>query len=110
MKHSDPFIQKIKHTLDQQTVDAETKRQLAQARQSALQPRTTFWRSNYAVPAMVMASVAVVAILVTRQLPDATPSFAPDSIDTFEILSSRDELELYENLDFYLWLEEQPLS
>jgi anti-sigma-K factor RskA len=110
MKHSDPLIQKIKHTLDQQTLDADTTRRLMQARQSALQPRTSFWSSNYAVPAMVMASVVAIAVLVTRQLPDETPSFAPDSIDTFEILSSRDDLELYENLDFYLWLEEQPLS
>jgi anti-sigma-K factor RskA len=110
MKHSDPLVQKIKHTLDQQTLDTDTTRQLAQARQKALQQSQPFWRMSYAVPAMVMASLMAIVVMINQQLPDQSPSFAADSIDTFEILSSKDELEMYENLEFYVWLDEQEID
>jgi anti-sigma-K factor RskA len=110
MKHSDPLVQKIKHTLDQQTLDADTSRQLAQAREKALQQPQPFWRMSYVVPAMVMASVVAIAILLTQQLPGQSTQFSPDSIEAIEILSSSDELEMFENLEFYAWLEEQPID
>jgi anti-sigma-K factor RskA len=108
MKHSDPLIQKIKQTLDQQALDADTTRQLAQARDKALQQSPAFWRVSYAVPAMVIASLMAIVVMINQQLPDQPPSFAADSIETFEILSSRDDLEMIENLEFYVWLDEQP--
>jgi anti-sigma-K factor RskA len=110
MKHSDPLVQKIKQTLDQQTLDADTSRQLAQAREKALQQPQPFWRMSYVVPAMVMASVVAIAILLTQQLPGQSTQFSPDSIEAIEILSSSDELEMFENLEFYAWLEEQPID
>jgi anti-sigma-K factor RskA len=110
MKHSDPLVQKIKQTLDQQTLDADTSRQLAQARQKALQQSQPFWRLSYAVPAMVMASLVTIAIMINQQLPDQSPSFAADTIDSFEILSSKDELEMFEDLEFYVWLDEQAID
>jgi anti-sigma-K factor RskA len=110
MKHSDPLVQKIKHTLDQQTLDADTSRHLAQAREKALQQPQPFWRLSYVVPAMAMASVVAIAILLTQQLPRQPGEFSPDSIEAIEILSSSDELEMLENLEFYAWLEEQPID
>jgi hypothetical protein len=110
MKHSDPLVQKIKQTLDQQPLDADTSRQLAQAREKALQQPQPFWRMSYVVPAMVMASVVAIAILLTQQLPGQSTEFSPDSIEAIEILSSSDELEMFENLEFYAWLEEQPID
>jgi len=108
MKHSDPLAQKIKQTPDQQTLDADTTRQLAQARAKALQQDQSFWRMSYAIPAMVMASLVAIVVMINQQLPDQSPAFAPDSIEAFEILSSRDELEMFENLEFYIWLDDQP--
>ncbi len=108
MNNTDPFIQKIKQTLDQQAIDSSTRQQLAQARETALAGKQTFWRINTALPAIVMASLVAVALLITLQISDPAPALQPDSIETFEILTSRDDLELYENLDFYLWLDQQP--
>ena len=108
MNNPDPFIQKIRQTLDQHAVDASTRQQLAEARQSVLEPRPAMWRMSYAIPAMAMASVITITLMITMQLSDPVTSIQPDSIETFEILTSRDDLELYENLDFYLWLDQQP--
>ncbi len=110
MKRSDPLVQKIKHTLDQQTLDADTTRQLAQARAKALQQNQSFWRMSYAIPAMVMASLVAIVVIINQQLPIESPTYSPDSIDSFELLSSTDELEMIENLEFYVWLDEQALD
>jgi hypothetical protein len=110
MKHSDPLVQKIKQTLDQQTLDVDTSRQLALARQKALQPGQPLWRLSYAIPALVMASLVAIAVMINQQLPDQSPSFAADAIDSLEILSSKDELEMFEDLEFYVWLDEQAID
>jgi hypothetical protein len=110
MKHSDPMLNNIKQTLDQQTLDTDTRRKLAQARQQALQPVRPWWRINYLVPAMVMASLIAITLVLNLNPGQRNISITPSSIETFEILSSRDdELELYENLDFYIWLDEEGL-
>jgi hypothetical protein len=110
MKHSDPLIKNIKQTLDQQTLDADTRQKLAQARAQALQPAQPWWRLNYLVPAMVMASVLAVVLLLNVQPGDQATDYRADSIESFELLSSSDDIEMYQDLDFYIWLEQEPLG
>lgn len=108
MNNSDPFIHKIKKTLDEHPVDEKTLQKLNQSRYAALhqQPPDTFL-SRFFRPALVIASVAVIAIAITLTI---APEQEPDSLDIFEsmdIITSNDEFEMYENLEFYLWLDEQ---
>ncbi len=107
MKHSDPLVKHIKQTLDQQTVDKNTSRQLAVARDRALHQSQPFWRISYAIPAIAMASLIAIVVIINQQLPGQTADFSADSIETFEIISSNDEFEMLENLEFYMWLDQQ---
>lgn len=110
MKHSDPLIKNIKQTLDQQTLDSDTTRRLKQARALALQPTQAWWRTSYAVPAMALASLVSISLVLNLQLNQETSGITQDSIEVFELLSDRDDIELYENLEFYVWLDQQPVS
>ena len=64
----------------------------------------TLWQS---IPAKLVASCCVVLAMATLVL---NTQLAPDSFNTSDeiaLLASADEIELYENLDFYLWLAEE---
>lgn len=113
MNNSDPFIKNIKQTLDQQPLDQNIQQQLNQARQEALNPSplspvTLF--SRYAKPVVAFASLAVIAIALVLNIQPATPELDTDNIEAFEMLSNSDALELYENQEFYLWLDEEMKS
>ena len=110
MKHSDPFNQKIKQSLDEETLELSVQQELAQARQQALhsaqQEPTWQWQR----PALALGLVAILAITVLLMMPAKQQSLPLDNIEAFDILTSTDELEMYQNLEFYLWLDQQPLE
>lgn len=100
------FLQRVKSALDEHEahLDANTLRDLRLARQQALEslhkPRR-LWQ-----PVALAAAAATVAVVVVslHVLQPTTPSTAP-GIDDMALLSAGDEFDLYENLDFYQWLE-----
>lgn len=100
------FLQKVKSSLDETEaqLDADTLRDLRLARHKALEslhrPRR-IWQ-----PLGLAAVAATVAIMVVslQVMQTKTPVTAP-GMDDIALLSAGDELELYENLDFYQWLE-----
>ena len=103
--HKD-VAKKIKQSLDQQPLDQQTQQALNQARMSALQPQTqSSLFSRYAKPTLAFASLAAIAIVITLTIQHQTEEFNIDNIEAFEILSHNDDLELYENLEFYVWLD-----
>jgi len=64
---------------------------------------------RWLAPASAMttfATIGFVAITIWAQ-PDIVtqPSFQNTIIDDIAVLNSQDDLELYENLDFYIWLD-----
>jgi hypothetical protein len=63
-----------------------------------------------AVPAGTLATVCVLAAAVTLfyRMPDRTGSEVADA--DILLFASSDEIELYDNLDFYLWLADNGLS
>ena len=110
MKNSDPFTQNIKQQLDQETLPEDVEKDLVLARRRALQQSQqeqpgVFGR--YALPAMAFAFVCAIAIAITLVLKPVDQGNGLQDIDIFEIITSRDELEMYENLEFYLWLNEE---
>lgn len=107
MKHSDPLVQKIKQTLDNEPFDKALQHRLKKARYVALEQTQTSLMSRYAAPAIAFASLCAIALIITLTL---SPSTVPDdinNIEAFEIITSKDSLEMYENLEFYLWLDDE---
>lgn len=110
MNDSDTFIKKLKNTLDDTPLEQDTRQQLNQARHVALQDQHRSTRSSYRLAAVAFASLVALTlgVLVSIQSPDNPTSL--EHLDAFEIITSQDELEMYENLEFYLWLEDQPME
>ncbi len=93
-------------------LDATTQSRLNRARQSALEEldRPT-GRLRWA-PAGVMATAAVLlAVWWWRPMPDiaVVPLMTDDMVD-FELLLDDGELEMYDELEFFVWLPEDELE
>lgn len=94
-------------------LDAATLSRLNQARQRALatvaRPKRTrwMWSATWASACALALAVAIWPRLVPEPLP--TPASAATA-DDFPMLAGSDSLELYEELDFYAWLDAQSAS
>ena len=110
--------QRLSASTDELTVDVLSR--LQQARANAVHAATTQHAKasevltlsfpNWLAPASTataFASLAFVAITLWVQVDNFTPSSSATFIEDIAVLSSPDDLELYENLDFYIWLEHQ---
>ncbi len=96
---------RIKQALDQ-PLDANTQQRLAEMRAQTMHQAQTKQTRNRLVPALALASCAALAfVLLINQPQDRLP--AATSITAFEIVSSEDELEMFEELEFYAWLAQQ---
>lgn len=105
MTEQDQWQQRIKQTLERQAVDDSTRNALRAARASALDgasrrplPR---WAQATAIAVLVLAVAGVVTF---DQLRD--PGFPEAEVDDIAVISSDDDFELYEELEFYLWFDE----
>jgi hypothetical protein len=102
------FIAKLKAILDGSVdaLDAPTRARLRAVRRQALAqaraPRG--FAPRWFVPLGAAAVLAVVAVLDLWWLPPATPPPLAASAEDAELLFAADNLELYQNLDFYRWL------
>lgn len=102
---------KVTAALDEklQSTDARTLQGINLARRTALAgqrkkaPGRSWWLPLGSATA-VACSVLVVVSLLSR--PDSGEVVLHDELP-LELLASQDELEFYEDLDFYLWLERQ---
>ena len=102
---------KIKKFLDEglENIDAGTRSRLTRIRTEALsrKKRSLSGLRNW-FPLPVVGAAAVTAALVAFLLfkgPFENQSF--DNFEDMEILASGDNLELYEDLEFYSWLAEE---
>ncbi|MDH3449677.1 MAG: hypothetical protein OEO18_16145 [Gammaproteobacteria bacterium] len=97
--------QAVKKTLDRQITDPETRNALRTARLAALAnedrggiPR---WVSATAFASLAMVAIAV---LIGRGINDVEMPQLPD--DDLVVITSDDELELFEELEFYVWFDQ----
>jgi hypothetical protein len=99
------FLDEVRHTLEASVaqLDEDTRRRLAAARRAALDERPEEpWNWHALVSAAALASVVVGLIVVLLpQEPSLTPA-----MEDLEILSSTEDLDFYDELDFYSWLAE----
>lgn len=100
--------------LDQGThgLDAHTTQRLQRARAAALNgeaPSRTV-RPPWLIPAAGFAVAASLVIAVVTLMPTTPERTTPQtaSIEDIEILFAQDDLNLYEDLEFYAWLDEEP--
>ena len=109
--NEDEFISHVKKTLDQQAdaLDGKTLSKLNQARQAAIQHvghKPGFSLTRAWVPlGGVAAAILLTSIFMFKADEMATLTDGP--VDEMEIIASSDSLDLYEQLDFYMWLLEE---
>ncbi len=110
MNDEQSFISNIRQTLDlsAEQLDVDISRRLRLARAKAVERYTE--KHSYWKPAggFALASLLLVAIGVWQfgGFTDGNKfNGMPVAMDDLELIASSDSLQLYENLDFYQWLE-----
>ena len=98
----EPLERKIREALDQ-PLEHATRQRLTEVRAQALQHATASAARDRLLPALVLASCVAIAVLALLKQPWNVPE-VPPSLTAFEIISSEDELEMFEELEFYAWL------
>jgi len=108
-REDEAWTRRVRTVLDQPNgeLDAATLSRLNRARQAALaaalgrRPLRAWWPA-----ALATAAVLAVAVVLVRIPEPATPA-APVAAEDFEVIAAQDSLELYEDLEFYAWLDAQ---
>ena len=90
-------------------LDANTLSKIRQVRVRAVEKAENKPFNGFGVMtgALATACVMVFAVIILMQSPSALQSVP---VDDLELISSSDSLELYEDLEFYEWLEEHELQ
>ncbi len=109
--NDDEFISHVKKTLDQQTkaLDGETLSKLNQARQLSLQQAQQPLKQRSPLAWAPLGGIAAALLLTSIFMfkSDELTNLSDNPVDEIEIIASSDNLDLYEQLDFYLWLLEE---
>ncbi len=110
--HEQEFLKSVQKTLHAATteLDEKTCSALRDIRDTALHspPPATKWIWLGSVGA-ITAGVSILAFSLLVAQPEPQPSSINNSlsfIEDLELISSAGDFELYDNLDFYLWLDE----
>ena len=110
-EHDDAdWLDRARRRLQRSTeeLDPDTLRRLRQARAAALgqadRKAPTRW-----MPWGGAALAASLALAVLLWQPWAGPPESPAALEDLELLAAEENLELYEELEFYLWLESEGL-
>jgi hypothetical protein len=113
MSKDEQFERKVKASLDANigTLDADTRRRLADIRKQALinsQSQRFAWLnpSNYLpAGALALCSVFAVFLVFSPQNKDVQ-ILQNDQLAVFELLNNPDDLEVMTDPDFYAWIDE----
>lgn len=105
MKNEDKLIQEIGSHLDQslEQIDQKTLYKISAARARALSGRSSGWR-KLGIPLSGIATAAAVVIIAVQVMNNVEPVLQTKEIEVVEMLSSEQNLDFYENLEFYTWL------
>jgi hypothetical protein len=104
------LLEKAKDLLTEgaENLDSRTKRRLEHIRLAALSV-TEKRHIGYLPPSRwvtvgAFATAAMAVVAVVFWLRTSTGDFPGKHIEDFEILASKEQIDLYENLEFYRWL------
>lgn len=104
------FLHKARSLLDNSADELEpsTVDALKQLRRQALsQPTRRLWQTPY--PALAMAATVIIAVAVVVLNPATQPSDMSE-LEDLPMLTSDEELEFYQELDFYNWLDDAEIK
>jgi len=113
MNAKDPeklFLEKVQRLLDQgaQNLGSQTEQRLEEVRLGALsgahEKRSRFFLPRRWVLAGSFAMATLVAAALFFFLSPSTEILPTGDLDELEIFTSRERLDIYQNLDFYRWL------
>jgi hypothetical protein len=108
-QQTDPLLRQINATLDKavDALDGATQSRLRAARREALAVRQQ--RPGWWLPLAGMATAATVAVLTLSLwlLQPQQPTAVMPTVEDMALLSDEAELDFYEDLDFYLWLDSE---
>jgi hypothetical protein len=113
MNAKDPeklFLEKVRNLLNQGTKEFEgrTERRLEEIRAQALlaadERRSRFLLPRRWVLAGSFAVATLAAVALFFLLSPSTEAPPASQLEDLEIVTSRERLDLYQNLDFYRWL------
>ena len=111
MSKDEDLMRRIGEALDRQAVDEDAGDALRRARLHALDSESRDARPRFArqpwIPATVTA-VLLVGIAAALLYPSIDqPQIPANDFDDLVVIDSEDELELLEELEFYVWLDQQ---
>jgi negative regulator of sigma E activity len=106
------FLHSVSESLDHsvETMDASTQARLRAVRREALAASEARSRPAWLMPVGSLAVAATVAVLTVSLWlvpPDTAVDAQLPAPEDIALLSDSEALEFYENLDFYLWLDEE---
>jgi len=113
MNAKDPeklFLEKVQRLLDQgaQNLGSQTEQRLEEVRLGALsgahEKRSRFFLPPRWVLAGSFAMATLVAAALFFFLSPSTEILPTGDLDELEIITSRERIDIYQNLDFYRWL------
>jgi hypothetical protein len=90
-----------------ENLDGRTRSRLTQARHAALAELES--GKSQKIRWMLPAGAAAAGVLAVAMLSNRAPVTQPDAVavvEDIEIMTAGDSLEMYENLEFYAWLDE----
>ncbi len=105
------FEQFTKRLLDDsaEILDGGVQSRLTQARFRALEQtsKPSWWREwiPQPMPGLALAAGLVLALVFTLNGPTQTQS--GNNLEDLDLLAAADQLELYEDMEFYAWLAEE---
>lgn len=107
--NEDQFEQQLKQTLDQgnAAMDGETLSHLRRARHQALAAQHRPAYANRWIPATAMAGAAALAVGLWLHQPVQKNQVLVAGLEDIDLLAAQEDIDFYEELDFYLWLESQ---
>lgn len=99
------WLESIREELDRgiEEIDAETQTKLALIRCQALAKKTSHSKPAFLLPATVAATACLVLALYVY-LPKQQPK-QNEMIDDLDVITTSESLDLFEDLEFYQWLE-----
>lgn len=100
------WLRQLSEQLDkaEAQLDAHTLRDLRSARHKALS-RLQKSRRLWQPVSLAAVAASVMTLTIGLQLMQRTAVSTVPALEDMQLLSTSDDLELYENLEFYQWLE-----
>ena len=105
MNDKDSIGQRVKTVLDSHHIGEDARNALKRARIEALdgrkKPLPVFWKPLAFASLLLVLSAAIILGVIDEI------EFPASDIEDFIVISSEDEFEFFEELEFYLWVEEE---